>query len=124
MHVNRIWQQYFGRGIVPTTDNLGIGGELPSHPQLLDDMAASFIANGWRQKLIHRQILMSTVYRQSAAPRASGLAADPDNRLLWRRPIRRLQAEIIRDSMLAVANELIRQATGPMCRLGRHLLER
>lgn len=113
VHVNRIWRQYFGRGIVATTDNLGQGGAAPSHPELLEDLAAEFVASGWSQKSVHRRILLSTVYRQSSAPRAEGLAADPDNRNWWRWPIRRLEAEVIRDSMLDVSGQLDLTAYGP-----------
>lgn len=113
VHVNRLWRQYFGRGIVATTDNVGQGGAVPSHPELLEDLAAEFIASGWSQKQVHRRILLSTVYRQSSAARPEGLAADPDNRFLWRWPVRRLDAEIIRDGMLAVAGELDLTQNGP-----------
>lgn len=113
VHVNRVWRQYFGRGIVPTTDNLGIGGASPSHPGLLEELAAGFIADGWSQKSLHRRIVTSAVYRQSSAPRAEGLARDGDNRLWWRWPVRRLEAEVIRDSMLAVAGQLDPKRFGP-----------
>ena len=113
VHTNRIWQQYFGRGIVATTDNLGLGGALPTHAELLDDLASGFIASGWSQKALHRRIVTSTVYRQSSSPHTAGLAADPDNRWLWRRPIRRLQAEFIRDSALAAAGQLDDTPFGP-----------
>ena len=106
VHANRIWRQYFGRGIVPTTDNLGQSGAAATHPELLDDLATEFIASGWSQKALHRRILNSTVYRQSSAPRSEGLAADPDNRWWWRWPMRRLEAEVIRDGMLAAAGQL------------------
>ena len=113
VHANRIWRQYFGRGIASTTDNLGIGGSPPSHPELLEYLAAYLISHGWSQKALHREIVMSTVYRQSAAPRSDGLTADPDNRYWWRWPIRRLEAEVIRDSMLAAAGQLDVTSFGP-----------
>jgi hypothetical protein len=113
VQANRIWRQYFGRGIVPTTDNLGQSGAPATHPELLDHLAAEFIRNGWSQKRLHRYILMSSVYRQSSAPRPDGLAADPDNRLWWRFPIRRLEAEVIRDAMLAVSGQLDLTFFGP-----------
>ncbi|MGV2336886.1 MAG UNVERIFIED_CONTAM: DUF1549 and DUF1553 domain-containing protein [Planctomycetaceae bacterium] len=113
VHVNRVWRQYFGRGIVETTDNLGIGGSPPSHPDLLEELAAGFIADGWSQKALHRRIVTSAVYRQSSAARDEGLAADRENRLWWRWPVRRLEAEVIRDSMLAVSGQLDSQAFGP-----------
>lgn len=113
VHVNRIWREYFGRGIVATTDNLGQSGAVATHPELLDELAAGLIQSGWSQKAMHRRILLSTVYRQSSAPRAEGLSADPDNRLYWRWPVRRLQAEMIRDSMLATAGRLDVTPFGP-----------
>ena len=113
VHVNRVWRQYFGRGIVATTDNFGIGGSPPSHPELLEELAAGFVADGWSQKALHRRIVTSTVYRQSSAPRTDGLARDGDNRLWWRWPVRRLEAEVVRDSMLAVAGQLDPQRYGP-----------
>jgi hypothetical protein len=113
VHVNRVWRQYFGRGIVATTDNLGIGGAPPSHPELLEELAAGFVADGWSQKSLHRRIVTSAVYRQSSAPRPDGLARDSDNRLWWRWPVRRLEAEVVRDSMLAVAGQLDPQQYGP-----------
>jgi hypothetical protein len=113
VHVNRVWRQYFGRGIVATTDNFGIGGSPPSHPELLEELAAGFVADGWSQKALHRRIVTSAVYRQSSAPRADGLDRDSDNRLWWRWPVRRLEAEVMRDSMLAVAGQLDPQQFGP-----------
>lgn len=113
VHVNRIWREYFGRGIVATTDNLGQSGATPTHPELLDDLAAGLIQSGWSQKGLHRRILLSTVYRQSSAPRPEGLSADSDSRLYWRWPLRRLQAEMIRDSMLAAAGQLDPAPFGP-----------
>ena len=113
VHVNRVWRQYFGRGIVATTDNLGVSGALPSHPGLLEELAAGFVAGGWSQKELHRRIVTSAVYRQSSSPRPEGLARDRDNRLWWRWPVRRIEAEVIRDSMLAVAGQLDPQPAGP-----------
>lgn len=113
VHVNRVWQQYFGRGIVPTTDNLGVGGGSPSHPELLEELAAGFVADGWSQKALHRRIVLSAVYRQVSTAHPEGLAIDRDNRLLWRRPVRRLEAEVIRDAMLAVAGQLDPEPFGP-----------
>lgn len=113
VHVNRVWRQYFGLGIVPTTDNFGISGTPPSHPELLEELAAGFIADGWSQKALHRRIVNSTAYRQSSAPRPDGLEKDRDNRLWWRWPVRRLEAEVIRDSMLAAADQLDPKPFGP-----------
>jgi hypothetical protein len=111
--VNRIWQHHFGTGIVATVDNLGVSGAKPSHPELLDYLAAGFVANGWSMKSLHRLILSSAVYRQSSAPRPELDAADPDNHLLARFPLRRLDAEAVRDSLLTVAGELDPRAGGP-----------
>lgn len=113
VHVNRIWSEYFGRGIVATTDNLGQSGSPPTHPELIDELAAGFIQSGWNQKWVHRQILLSTTYRQSSAPRPQALELDPDNRLYWRFPVRRLQAEVIRDAMLAISGQLDATPFGP-----------
>jgi len=113
VHVNRVWRQYFGRGIVPTTDNFGISGALPSHPELLEELAAGFVIDGWSQKALHRRIVNSAAYRQSSAPRPEALAKDRDNRLLWRWAVRRLEAEVIRDAMLVVAQQLDSKPFGP-----------
>ncbi len=113
VHANRIWRQYFGRGIAATTDNLGIGGTPPTNPELLEHLAQFLASHGWSQKALHRHIVTSTAYRQSSAPRPDGLAADPDNRYLWRWPIRRLEAEVIRDGMLAVSGQLDVTPFGP-----------
>jgi hypothetical protein len=111
--VNRIWQHHFGVGLVSTSANFGDMGERPSHPELLDDLAARFIAAGWSVKAMHRLIMLSSVYQQNSAPNAAGLAADPENRLLWRANRRRLEAEALRDSLLSVAGRLDRTTGGP-----------
>lgn len=111
--VNRIWQQHFGAGLVASADNLGYSGAAPSHRELLDWLAAEFVTQGWRVKPLHRRILLSAAYRQSSLPRDEALAVDPDNRLLWRFPLRRLDAESIRDAMLAASGELDLQLRGP-----------
>ncbi len=106
--VNRIWQHHFGTGLVKTGNDFGKNGERPSHPELLDWLASQFVENGWRPKALHRMIVLSAAYQQSSqspsADRASRL--DPENRLLWRFSRRRLTAEEIRDSMLAVSGTL------------------
>ncbi len=106
--VNRLWQQHFGRGIVATPNDFGRQGELPTHPQLLDYLALRFIQEGWSLKTMHRLMVTSAVYRQASQvkPSPQALKADPDNRLIWRMPIRRLEAEQIRDAMLAASGEL------------------
>jgi hypothetical protein len=111
--VNRIWQHHFGAGIVATSDNLGQSGARPTHPELLDYLATEFISRGWSIKAVHRLILNSAVYRQSSAFRADAFQADPDNRLLWRFRLRRLDAEALRDAMLSVAGELDAKEGGP-----------
>ena len=104
--VNRLWQHHLGRGIVNTPNDFGLQGELPTHPQLLDWLALELIENGWRLKPLHKQIVMSATYRQSAAHDAAKLKADPQNKLLWRRTPARLEAEVIRDSILKVSGQL------------------
>jgi len=104
--VNRIWAGHFGRGIVATIDNFGRSGAAPTHPELLDWLALDFVAHNWSLKHLHKRIVMSAAYRQSAAARLEGLAADPENLLLWRMSPRRLEAEAVRDAILAVAGQL------------------
>jgi hypothetical protein len=111
--VNRVWQHLFGRGNVETSDNFGLTGSHPSHPELLDWLAAQFIADGWRLKPLVRQIMLSSVYRQtSAEEQADAHAIDPDNRLLWRQRLRRLESEAIRDAVLAASGRLDRRLGG------------
>jgi hypothetical protein len=110
---NRIWQNHFGRGIVATADNLGEAGELPTHEGLLNYLAWQLADGGWKAKSLHRMILRSAVYRQSSRPRAEAKKIDPDELLLWRFPLRRLDAESIRDAMLAAAGELDVRMAGP-----------
>jgi hypothetical protein len=109
--VNRIWQHHFGTGLVSTIDNLGASGAKPSHPELLDWLAAEFVKQGWSVKAMHRLILNSAVYRQSSQGPVH--EDDPDNRLLARFPLRRLDAEAVRDSMLAISGELDAKIGGP-----------
>jgi len=111
--VNRVWQQHFGRGLVSTPDDFGRTGEPPSHPELLEQLAAQFVAEGWSLKRLHRRILGSATWQRSSR-RGDSLAEarDPENRLLWRQNARRLEAEVLRDSLLAVAGTLDRSARG------------
>ena len=111
--VNRVWQFHFGEGLVKSVDDFGMQGEKPSHPELLDYLAVDFQENGWDLKRLTRQILLSQVYRQSSAEVAEYLAADPSAKLLWRKPLLRLEAETIRDSMLAVSGLLNEKMYGP-----------
>ncbi|MFN4260480.1 MAG: DUF1553 domain-containing protein [Gemmataceae bacterium] len=111
--VNRLWQHHMGRGIVATPSDFGTRGAPPTHPELLDFLAHELIRNGWRLKPIHKLILTSAVYRQSSQIDDIKVAKDSDNRLYWRRPVRRLEAEVIRDSLLAVAGQLDTTMYGP-----------
>jgi hypothetical protein len=111
--VNRLWQHHFGRGIVPTPNDFGGLGEPPTHPELLDWLAANFTDGGWSVKRMHRQIVLSSAYRMSSRATAAGLAHDPSNRLFWRFAMRRLSAEEVRDSILAVAGSINLRAGGP-----------
>jgi hypothetical protein len=111
--VNRIWKHHFGEGLVGTVDNFGRMGERPSHPELLDWLAARFVESGWSVKSMHRLILGSTAYRMSTAASEAAAARDPRNRLLTHMPVRRLEAEAIRDSILAVSGSLVPVTQGP-----------
>ena len=104
--MNRLWQQYFGVGIVATPDNLGLSGSRPIHPELLEWISSEFIASGWSMKAMHRLLLRSAMVQQSSLPTRLGNEKDPSNQWLWRFPIRRLEAEAIRDSTLAVSGRL------------------
>jgi hypothetical protein len=104
--VNRIWQHHFGRGIVATPSNFGLRGDPPTHPELLDWLASRFVVSGWSVKAIHREILLSRTYQLASDSDMHNAAIDPDNRWLWRFPPARLDAESIRDAMLAVAGNL------------------
>jgi hypothetical protein len=111
--VNRLWQHHFGRGIVATPSDFGVQGERPSHPELLDWLASELIAQNWRLKPIHRLILTSAAYQQATTFDRGKAVIDPDNRLMWRQVPRRLEAEMIRDSLLVVAGQLDRRMFGP-----------
>ncbi len=113
--VNRIWQQHFGQGIVATSNDFGHLGEKPTHPELLDWLTVEFIDNGWCFKHLHRMILLSSTWQQSAShPDANRhQSIDPGERFLWRARVRRLQAEQIRDAMLAASGELAPEVGGP-----------
>jgi hypothetical protein len=104
--VNRIWQGHFGTGLVATPSDFGRMGLPPSHPELLDWLAQEFIRSGWSVKALHKQIVLSATYRQASAYNAMAASKDVEARLLWRFPPRRLDAENIRDTMLAVSGEL------------------
>lgn len=111
--VNRIWQHHFGRGIVRSTSNFGFQGSLPTHPELLDWLASEFVRDGWKLKPLHKLILMSSSYRMSSQADMLALKKDPENDLFWRFDMRRLDAEEIRDSVLAVDGSLNLKMGGP-----------
>jgi Protein of unknown function (DUF1553)/Protein of unknown function (DUF1549)/Planctomycete cytochrome C len=111
--VNRIWNDHFGLGIVGTPSDFGVMGERPSNPQLLDYLASTFVENGWSIKKMHRLIMLSNAYQQSSAYQAQAAGIDPGDRLLWRFERRRLEGEVIRDSMLYVSGELNPKMGGP-----------
>jgi hypothetical protein len=115
--VNRIWQQHFGRGIVGTPSNFGKLGEAPTHPELLDYLAARFVESGWSIKKLHRDIMLTAVYQAGSGGNPAAMAIDADNRLLWRMSRRRLQVEEFRDAMLAVSGKLDRTLGGPTANL-------
>lgn len=104
--INRIWQHHFGEGFVPTPDDFGTMSEPPSHPELLDYLAARFRDEGWSIKSMHRLIMLSAVYRQTTEDNPRYAQVDPNNRLLWRANIRRLEFEVLRDSLLAIGGTL------------------
>jgi cytochrome c553 len=110
--VNRIWQHHFGTGLVATTDNFGVRGEKPSHPELLDWLAGEFVANGWSLKKLHRLILLSGTYQTGTMADERALKTDPNNRLLGRTTRKRLDAESVRDSLLSVGGRLDRTVGG------------
>jgi hypothetical protein len=110
---NRLWQHHFGTGIVATPENLGYTGAPPTHPELLEWLACELAESGWQTKPWQRLIMTSTAYRQSSAPNESAAQVDPDNRRLWRYPVRRLDAEMIRDAMLVAAGEIDQRMGGP-----------
>jgi hypothetical protein len=110
---NRIWMEHFGRGIVATTTNFGVMGDRPSHPELLDYLAGRFVGNNWSIKAMHREIMLSTTYQLSYGNAEPNATTDPDNRLLWRANLHRLDAEELRDSLLFVAGTLDERLGGP-----------
>jgi mono/diheme cytochrome c family protein len=111
--VNRLWHYQFGVGMVDTPNDLGVNGTRPIHPKLLDWLASEAIRSEWSLKHLHRLVVLSSTFRQSSQPRKEGLASDGDSRLLWRFPPRRLEAEAIRDNILAVSGVLNLRMGGP-----------
>src|SRR5579871_1701910 len=118
--VNRIWHYHFGHGIVGTPSDFGRNGEKPSHPELLDWLANDFVTHGWTMKRLHLMIVTSYTYRQSGALNAKAVKADASNRLLWHMPLRRMEAEALRDSILATSGKLDRRMGGPGFRLFKY----
>jgi hypothetical protein len=110
---NRIWQHHFGRGIVATPSDFGRQGRRPTHPELLDFLARELVAHGWSTKHLHRLIMASAAYQRSSTAVSSSLATDPQNQLFWRQNRQRLEAEAIRDGMLAVSGKLSPTRGGP-----------
>jgi len=114
--VNRVWSWLFGRGLVATVDNFGATGGPPSHPELLDFLAARFVEQDWSVKWLVREIVLTAAYQTSSVPPPGAIATDPDNRLLSHMPIQRLRAETLRDCLLAVSGRLdpaMEGSTGP-----------
>jgi mono/diheme cytochrome c family protein len=112
--VNRVWRWHFGRGIVPSVDNFGLLGEAPTHPELLDWLSLRFVESGWSLKALHRVILLSHTYQQASHPKPAALEKDPENRLWGWFPVRRLEAEAVRDALLSVSGQLDRTPGGPV----------
>ncbi len=111
--VNRVWMHHFGQPLVRTPSDFGLRSDPPSHPELLDWLAASLIEDGWSIKRLHRRILLSNAYRQQSLDRPEGLAQDPQNLLLWKQDRRRLEFEPLRDALLAVSGQLDTTTRGP-----------
>lgn len=110
---NRIWAYHFGEGIVGTPSDLGVMGDRPANPQLLDYLSATFVENGWSVKEMHRMIMLSSTYRQSSAYQSAAATADPENKLMWRYPRHRIEGEALRDSMLLTSGLLNLKMGGP-----------
>ena len=111
--MNRVWQHHFGRGICRSSNDFGFLGEDPTHPEMLDWLASEFVAQGWSLKKMHKMIMMSRTFQMSSKGNPDGLAKDPDNNSFWRFDMRRLTAEEVRDSILAVSGTLNRKMGGP-----------
>jgi hypothetical protein len=116
--VNRVWQGHFGRGLVASSSDFGLRGEAPTHPALLDALARDFVASGWSVKALHRRILRSSTYRMSSAWSELAAAIDPQNFKLWRFPRQRLDAETLRDAVLAASGALDRTIGGSLLGTG------
>jgi hypothetical protein len=110
---NRLWQHHLGQGLVGTPNDFGFQGERPSHPELLEWLAQELVRGGWKLKPLHKQIMLSATYQQSHESQAENTKLDPENRYLWHYQPRRLDAELIRDSLLAIGGNLDTQMYGP-----------
>jgi mono/diheme cytochrome c family protein len=110
---NRLWQHHFGRGIVGTPNDFGVQGERPTHPELLDYLATELIASGWKLKAMHKQLMLTSTYMQSSQFDEADAKIDPENTWLWRHTPRRMEAEIVRDNLLAVSGTLDPTMFGP-----------
>lgn len=113
VYANRVWAQYFDKGIIATVQDFGRAGAKPTHPELLDHLASDFVKNGWGVKKLHREILLSSTYRQSSDERPDVVKADPENKLLAVYPRKRVDAEVIRDSLLYASGLLVEKVGGP-----------
>jgi hypothetical protein len=113
VQADRLWRGHFGKGLAPTPENFGRSGVPPTHPELLEWLAGELVANGWRQKAVHRMIVLSRTYRQTSEAPAIALEQDPENSSYSRYPSHRLEAEQVRDSLLAVAGVLNPKPFGP-----------
>src|SRR6478672_3095979 len=113
VYVNRLWHYQFGAGIVATPNDFGVNGGAPSHPQLLDYLANELVAGDWSTKRMQRLIVTSSTFRQASSITEAAVAADPENRLLWHFPRRRLTAEELRDSLLLLSGRLNANVGGP-----------
>jgi hypothetical protein len=118
--VNRYWTQVFGAGIVPTTENFGLQGDAPTHPELLDNLAVEFQASGWNVKALLKRLVMSATFRQSSVATAKGREVDPANKWLARGPVLRLSAEMVHDQALAAAGMLVEKVGGPSVKEDEH----
>ena len=111
--VNRLWQHHFGQGIVRSPDDFGVLGQAPTHPDLLDYLATEFVKSGWSIKHMHRLMVLSSTYQMDSRASAAADTADPENKLLHKMPVRRLEAEAIHDALLAVSGRLDKTLFGP-----------
>ena len=111
--VNHLWLRHMGQALVASTFNFGADGQPPTHPALLDWLAAEFMAKQWSMKTLHRLIVTSNTYQMASTPDAKSLEFDPENQFLWRMPLKRMEAEVVRDAILAVSGQLDRTMKGP-----------